>query len=162
MRKWKMNKKKIYLSGAQQFSNDPNGWRDKATKRFDKLNVVSVNPCKFETESPKALQKLHQKNEMDALQKKMVPVVDEDLGELDFCQGCLVFWDDGVVQGAGTIGEITFCRAMGIPVFIVLDTKYEIYDLPWWILGCVRSIKYIYHSFDDFYNSVELKEWLDS
>jgi nucleoside 2-deoxyribosyltransferase len=152
----------VYLSGSQQFAEDAYSWRQECEDRLIKLGLAVANPTKFEVECPDKLKQLHAAGDFYNLHKHMEIIVDQDLEELDVCKSCLVYWDKGVYQGAGTKGEITLCRAFGIPVFIVLNEHYSIADLPWWIIGCVSSIGHIYKSFDEFFNSLEFKKWLNS
>jgi len=50
----------------------------------------------------------------------------------------IAYWDDGVLGGGGTHGELTLAFLHGIPVFLVLGMPRE--SVSSWILGCSEEV----------------------
>ena len=69
-----------------------------------------------------------------------------NLDEIDYV---ICYWDETVLKGGGTHGEVTLAHRMGIPVYLVMNMPFD--DVSSWILGCCEG------EFDSF---VDLKQFL--
>lgn len=46
----------------------------------------------------------------------------------------ICYWDESVLKGGGTHGEVTTAYHHGVPVYLVIDMPFQ--DVSSWILGC--------------------------
>ena len=146
-----------YLSGAMEnASDDGSEWRKEITIWLNKtLNHDVLDPVIL---SSKLATKLKIKNYREL--KKENPelfikfirrIVDQDLKAVENSDYLICLWDDIVLKGAGTHGEVTYAYKIGKPIFLI--NKLDSIDLSSWILGCTTKI------FNDF---TDLKQYLKS
>ena len=77
-------------------------------------------------------------------------IIDRDLDQLiNHSDVAICYWDQYVLGGGGTHGEVTVCHEHGIPLYMVLGMPRE--DVSSWILGCATEV---FNSFS------ELREYL--
>ncbi len=82
----------------------------------------------------------------------MKKIIDRDLYQLlQKCDAVICLWDEHVIQGAGTHGELTLAYEHQLPVYLVLGMPLE--KVSSWIVGCTTEI---------FQNFEELKQYLSS
>jgi hypothetical protein len=145
-----------YLSGAMEYSPDKGaGWR---TEIYDflvrELNHGVFNPC---IEQGKLLSKDEldnmpdwKRNNLPFFRKAINKIIKNDIDTiLNKADYLICLWDEYVLNGGGTQGEITTAHCHGIPVYIVSKMSHS--QISGWILGCSTEI---FPSFND------LKEFL--
>jgi hypothetical protein len=132
----------IYLAGAMEKAG-PYGaiWREEITPHLERLGYTVWNPYKEEINVGIGPEGLVTLKYTDFAQYKSYSekIVDYDLQGLFSCAAVACRIDEATLQGAGTFGEITFCRWMKIPVFAWVDLPAGVYDVPSWALGCITE-----------------------
>lgn len=129
----------VYLSGGMEFSGDFGvGWRKDITPHLNSLGYLVHNPVieqpKFSGYNTKAVKELR-KNDFDKFLQVTKTIVDNDLASLKDSSLVVCVLDESVLKGAGTIGELTCSRQMGIPVISLLNIDKD--KIPAWLFGCI-------------------------
>ena len=141
----------VYLAGAIDKAPDGGtGWRLDITPKLEKLGWKVFNPCVYTDgkiaqrlgwgEFDKDRFRKFRKESRDLSKVVAEWVVDQDLGAVKRCNVLLVYFDEYVMQGAGTYGEMTLARDARMPVYIVLSSSLKYEDIPFWVLGCATKI----------------------
>lgn len=150
-------KKSIYLAGAIEKAPDLGAtWRSEVSPVLESLGFKVLNPLKEESTIAKVEQIKKDYKSWDDYRRATTiedytstlrQIVNLDLHIIDHeTDILLVYWDIYVQQGAGTIGEITVAKYLGIPVYIVCSPCVKSSEIPGWILGCASQV---FVSFDD-------------
>ena len=116
------------------------GWRKPVEAKLKKLGFTVFNPCNTKklNNEIKAFKDLEKHGfDLEKSRKYFKEIVKVDLDNVFTCNILLVKWDNDVMS-AGTAGEITFAKALNIPIVMVIK-KEELPDLSKWILGCVSK-----------------------
>ena len=140
----------VYLSGGMEHANnDGSGWRLKFARWLqNNLEHEVINPVQ---ESRKLVQEKNATNyrawrtsDPQRYKKFIRCCIDHDLrlviGHADYMV-CL--WDESVLKGGGTHGEVTMAYFVGKPVYLVNELSNE--DLSGWISSCAAET---FSSFD--------------
>jgi hypothetical protein len=77
-----------------------------------------------------------------ALVRELIDIDTHEIAEQTDYVIC--YWDSSAQRGAGTTGEVTMAKFVGIPVYLV--TELDSQEVPGWILGCATQV---FGSFDD-------------
>ncbi|MFQ6616396.1 MAG: hypothetical protein ACE5HZ_06465 [Fidelibacterota bacterium] len=148
---------KAYLSGAIEHAPDGGtGWRWEMTAWLkDRLGHDVFNPVHEQelTLQPEEAKRFRQWKSTDyaRFKKAVRKLIDADLRSIiEDVDYVICLWDDGVVKGGGTHGEVTVAYHSGKPVYTVLGIPRE--AISSWILGCSTR------EFNDFQ---ELKVFLE-
>ena len=139
-----------YLSGAMENAeNEGSEWRNEITIWLkDNLNHDAFNPVEESKNTSKSY-KINNyrsfKNKNPKQYKKFIrEIIKQDIQavtrETDYL---IVLWDEAVLKGGGTHGEVTMAYWFNKPIYLVnlLPNK----DLSSWIYACSSKI---YDSFD--------------
>ena len=149
-------KRTAYLAGAMEHSSDNGaGWRTEISNfLIHELNHDVFNPCIEQV-------KLFTLNELDNIpvwksnniplfRKAIHKIIRNDINTiLNKTDYLICLWDEYVINGGGTQGELTIAHYYGIPVYMVNKMPYS--QISGWILGCTTET---FPSFN------ELKEFL--
>jgi hypothetical protein len=151
----KYNKGSIYLSGAMERATDGqlgSLWRKKCSDELMKLGYYPVDISQLDMEYAKQHGDLfslyHEKNILQRKSNIRAHFIEADLKLiLNQCNAVLLYYDEGVRQGAGTISEAQIAYTNEIPVFIVngYDSEKEI---PGWLYALSTKI---FSSFEEAY-----------
>jgi len=147
---------KIYLAGAIEAAPDGgSGWRKEITEFLKtELGWNVFDPSQHEQDFLSSEERSHfrqwKSTDTQRFRPVMKKIIDRDLQELlNHCQAIICLWDEHVIQGGGTHGELTLAYEHDLPVYLVLGMPLE--KVSSWIIGCTTEI------FQDF---DELKQYL--
>lgn len=145
----------VYLAGAMEYAPDRGcGWRsDLSIFLREELNQAVFNPCEEEPKVISVEERQHMarwKREdlpkfRAAISKIILYDIKAVLNETDYI---IVYWDEHVLKGAGTHGELTVARYHNIPVYMVSDIAPE--KMSSWIIGCTTEIFPDFESLKEF------------
>ena len=134
-----------YLSGAMEHAQGEGAiWRDEMTEWLKyTLNHDVVNPI-IETE--KLVQKLNQPNYRDLkisnpneFVKFVRHCIDNDLDSvINKTNYTICLWNNDVIPGGGTHGEVTMGYYSNKPVYLV--NQLENMELSGWIMACTTEV----------------------
>lgn len=130
---------KIYLSGAIEHNSDGHNWWDNVTDLFKKEGVGVLNPAKGQIVLETMLAKYADDKCGCGYGDTIYQIVNKDLRMIAESCGSFVRYCEGVRRGAGTHGEITLHRALGLPV-IVWTNGYNKQQIPGWVWGCASNV----------------------
>lgn len=163
----KPKKLAVYLAGAMEAAPDQGAeWRDDLAKYLCDSGFHVYDPVRLED---KQLQKcrinylpeqFEHWTELEALPKYwdrvdgyMRKIVDYDCKIVaEKADIVIVYWDYACMQGAGTQGECTLAKWIGVPVYMVTPLKWN--KVPKWIRGCVTER---FDNFDDLKDFLKKK-----
>ena len=142
---------KIYLAGAIEAAPDDGAtWRKEITEFLDaKLGWDVFDPSQHEqdflTETEKANFRQWKSTDINKFRPVIKKIIDRDLHQLlQECDAVICLWDDYVIQGGGTHGELTLAYEHNMPVYLVLGMPVE--KVSSWIIGCTTQV---FEKFDD-------------
>ncbi len=135
----------VYLAGAIEYAPD-NGcsWRQGMTQFLQKeLGHRVFNPCLEENHvlTPEEFRHFREwkTTNLQRFRQTVQKIIHTDLNtlltEIDYIV-CL--WDEYVLKGAGTHGELTLAFWHRIPVYMV--TQIPIERMSSWIIGCTTEL----------------------
>ncbi|MFQ6675870.1 MAG: hypothetical protein ACE5LH_05940 [Fidelibacterota bacterium] len=132
---------RAYLSGAIEHAPDGGTeWRREMTAWLkDHLGHDVFNPVEEQKKTlvPDEAENFRRWKSTDygRFKKAVRKLIDADLHsiihDVDYV---ICYWDEGVVRGGGTHGEVTLAYHAGKPVYTVLGVPREMISS--WILGC--------------------------
>jgi len=134
--------KTIYLAGAMERAGEYGAvWRSELTPHLISLGYDIWNPYMEEGKTGINVSELAalKKHDFKAYMQFCQKIVDYDIAHLLKCSAVACRIDRPTLQGAGTFGELTFCRINKIPVYAWIDLPGGEYDVPSWAMGCVTS-----------------------
>ena len=135
---------KAYLSGGME--NAPElgrAWRDEMTVWLkDKLGHTVFNPVVIQNETLTDEEsenfrywRLSKRDQFKSTVRKLIKRdLDAIENEIDYV---ICLWDDTVLKGGGTHGEVTSAHRLSIPVYLVMKIPFD--DISSWILGCCEG-----------------------
>ena len=149
---------KVYLAGAIEAAPDGGkAWR-KAVTQFLKgeLNWEVFDPSQHEQDFLTQVEKDNFRKWKHTDIKRFRPVIkkiiDRDLNQLlNNCDAVICLWDDYVIPGGGTHGELTLAYEHRLPVYLILGMPLE--KVSSWIIGCTTEV---------FPGFAEMKQYLTS
>ncbi len=156
---------KIYLAGAIEAAPDDGAtWRKEIGDFLSaELDWDVFDPSQHEQDFLTQLEKDNFRQWKSADINKFRPVIkkiiDRDLHQLlNECQGVICLWDEYVIHGGGTHGELTLAYEHDMPVYLVLGMPLE--KVPSWIVGCTTEV---FENFQDLqkYLSASIKKNID-
>ena len=145
----------IYLSGGMQFAEDLGGaWREECAKTLRKLAFYPLDITALDKEYTKLhgdLYHSYENADKHLLQiksnlRKHFIYTDCELIEKD-SDAVVLYYDESVRKGAGTLGEAQITYTLGLPLFIVNSFK-DINEVPEWLIGLSTKI---FNTFDELY-----------
>jgi hypothetical protein len=122
--------KKIYLSGAIEYSADAYSWRQQIYNELSSLYKVII---------PKAADIPHPKTDNKYKDFTYKYFVLPDIKHILKSEYMFVKIDKAVLCGAGTISELTFACFYKKQIVYILSDGLQEKDLPGWLLGCLHK-----------------------
>jgi len=147
---------KIYLAGAIEAApDDGKAWRAGIAQFLDaELGWDVFDPSQHEQDFLSAEEQANfrqwKTSDINKFRPVIKKIIDRDLEQLlEKCDGVICLWDDHVLPGGGTHGELTLAYEHKMPVYLVLGMPME--KVASWIVGCTTEI---------FSNFEDLKQYL--
>ncbi len=149
---------KFYLSGGMEYKKNLGmGWREWITIELEKHRHDAINPVKMESpdENGDPIQdqltalKLEGKlNEVRTIVRHSL--FRKDMFGIQLSDAIVVYYDESVQKGAGTLSEAWESFREGKPVYMVTDFSLE--KIPTWLIGETTEI---FADFDEFLEYVK-------
>ncbi len=144
---------KFYLSGGMEYKkNRGEDWRSWITKELEKMRHEAVDPIKLESfdENGEPIQykltKLKSEGKLDEVREiTRRSLFRKDMFAIQISEAIVVYYDESVQKGAGTLSESWESFREGRPVYLVTD--FDIEDIPTWLIGETTEI---FPDFDKF------------
>ena len=141
---------KIYLAGAIEAApDDGTTWRSEITQFLsERLSWDVFDPSRHEqdflTEYEKANFRSWKTTDINKFRPVISKIIDRDLNQLlNECDAVICLWDEYVIPGGGTHGELTLAYEHKMPVYLVLGMPIQ--KVSSWIIGCTTEV---FDSFD--------------
>lgn len=145
-----------YLAGAMEHAPDLGAaWRkDISEFLITELGHQVFNPCieqiRVLTPEERRFFRLWKNNNLSRFQTTIRKIIQKDLHTiLNRADYIICLWDEFVLSGGGTQGELTMAHFHNIPVYMVSEIPAS--KISSWILGCTTEL---------FANFENLKEFL--
>lgn len=149
---------KFYLAGAIEAAPDEGKlWRKECTHFLQsefgwEVFDPSIHEQDFLTDEEKNNFRSWKVTDIKRFRSVIHKIIERDLHQLlDECDAVICLWDDYVLPGGGTHGELTLAHYKDMPVYMILGMPLE--KVSSWIVGCTTEI------FADF---AEMKEYFKS
>ena len=136
----------LYLSGGMEFKKDLGaGWRTWITEELKELNIDVVDPITIESPYREGVPFQHALTNFK-LSGNLDKVRDlvrnnlfrKDMFGIQLSDGILIYYDESVRRGAGTLAETWESFREGKPVYLVSDFPME--SIPTWLIGETTAI----------------------
>jgi len=131
--------KSVYLSGSIEHNEDGHDWWDDITGLFEAEGFKTLDPTKGQEELEERCSAASGDKTSVQYKDAIYEIVNKDIIMTCVGHGSFVRYCEGVRRGAGTHGEITLHRAIGLPV-VVWANGYDKQDIPGWVWGCTNYI----------------------
>lgn len=136
---------RFYLAGAIEAApDDGKAWRANLT-RFLKTEQgwdvfdPSQHEQDFLTEDEKDNFRKWKTTDINKFRLVIKKIIDRDLEQLlEKCDAVICLWDEHVLPGGGTHGELTLAYEHNMPVYLILGMPLE--KVSSWIVGCTTEI----------------------
>jgi len=137
---------KFYLSGGMEYKkNLGKGWREWLTEELQEIRHDAVDPVKMESPDEKGEPIQHNLTELK-LQGKLEEVrtivrrslFRKDMFGIQIADALVVFYDESVQRGAGTLSESWEAFREGKPVYLV--TEFPLDKVPTWLIGETTAV----------------------
>lgn len=139
----------VYLAGAMEHAPDRGcGWREEMSRFLTgELNHRVFNPCVEELQvlTPEEHRHLHEWKTSDPARFRQAvrKLIEFDIHHLlNHTDYIICLWDQYVLNGGGTHGELTMAYHHRIPVYMVHHLQRP--QISSWIIGCTSEM------FEDF------------
>jgi len=134
---------KFYLSGGMEYKKNLGmAWRDWLTQELEKRHHDAINPvkleiCEEETDGipvQARLTQLKDEGKLDEVRQLVRKVLfRKDMFAIQLADALVVFYDESVQKGAGTLSEAWEAFREGVPVYLV--TEFPVGKIPTWLIG---------------------------
>jgi hypothetical protein len=135
----------VYLAGAMEHAPDLGAaWRkDISQFLIDELGHQVFNPCIEQnyvlTEEEQRYFRTWKTNDLSRFRATVHKIIQKDLNTiLTKTDYIICLWDEFVLNGGGTQGELTMAHFHNIPVYMV--SKIPTPQISSWILGCTTEL----------------------
>ncbi len=145
----------VYLAGAIEHAPDGGkGWRENITPFLvDSLRHRVFNPCIEENHILTADEFRHfrewKATDLPRFRQTVRKLIDTDLqmliNQIDYV---ICLWDQYVLNGGGTHGELTLAYYHRIPIYMV--SRIPLQKMSSWILGCTTEVFKDFNSLQSF------------
>lgn len=135
---------RAYLAGAIEYAPDHGrAWRASLTPFLKSLGHSVYDPVQDEkkdlTDEEITNFRAWKTADLPRFQQTIRKIIAYDLDWIEQRTDYIIcYWDEHVLKGAGTQGELTFAHRLGIPVYLVAGMPTE--RISGWILGCSTEI----------------------
>jgi len=134
---------KFYLSGGMEYKKKLGmAWRDWITQELEKRHHDAINPVKLEICEEETggvpiqtrLTQLKIDGKLDEVRRLVRKVLfRKDMFAIQLTDALIVYYDESVQKGAGTLSEAWEAFREGVPVYLVTDFPME--KVPTWLIG---------------------------
>lgn len=145
----------VYLAGAIEYAHDGGrAWRREIGAFLrEELKLDVFDPCTNEMDllTPEEKERFRRwkTEDPERFMATVRKIIDRDLQTLLRETSFIVcYWDEHVMRGAGTAGELTVAYWNGIPVYVVLGIPRE--QVSSWALGCATKVFDSWDALKDF------------
>jgi hypothetical protein len=148
---------KFYLSGGMEYKKKLGAaWRDWLTKELEERHHDAINPVKLEICEEEQgdvpiqtqLSQLKAEGKLEEVRKLVRKTLfRKDMFAIQLADAIVVYYDESVQKGAGTLSEAWEAFREGVPVYLVTDFPIE--KVPTWLIGETTRI------FSDFEELLE-------
>ena len=145
---------KFYLSGGMEYKKNLGmAWRDwltqeLETRHHDAINPVKLEMCEEELEDVPVQTQLSQlkvAGKLDEVRRLVRKVLfRKDMFAIQIADALIIYYDESVQKGAGTLSEAWEAFREGVPVYLVSD--YPMDEIPTWLIGETTRI---FSNFDE-------------
>ena len=144
---------RIYLSGGIEYKrNLGTKWRVWLTERLEEMGHGAIDPIKIEAPDNNGvpvqtrLTELKLQGELQEVRKLVRRLLfRKDMFAIQLSDAIVVYYDESVQRGAGTLSEAWEAFREGRPVYLVTDFPME--KIPTWLIGETTAI---FPDFDAF------------
>jgi len=143
-----------YLSGSIEYSPDfGKSWRAEITGFLRSLGHEIYDPAADEKKNLSDEEardfRRWKTTDLPRFQQTVRKIITWDLDWIERRTDYVVcYWDEHAGRGAGTQGELTYARRVGVPVYLVLGMPRE--QVSGWLLGCADEVFASFGEFRDF------------
>lgn len=153
---------KFYLSGGMEYKkNLGTAWRDWLSQRLQELHHDAINPVKLEVAEEEEdfggvpvqtrLTELKAEGKLSEVRKLVRKTLfRKDMFAIQLSDAIVVYYDESVQKGAGTLSEAWEAFREGRPVYLVTDFPME--KVPTWLIGETTAI---FKDFEEFLEYVK-------
>jgi hypothetical protein len=132
---------KFYLSGGMEFKKNLGiGWREWITKELEQRRHEAVDPIKLESPDEKGdpiqykLTELKKAGKLDEVRETVRrSMFRKDMFAIQMADAIIVYYDESVQRGAGTLSEAWEAFREGRPVYLVTD--FPLVQVPAWLIA---------------------------
>jgi len=134
---------KFYLSGGMEYKKNLGmAWRDWLTKELEARHHDAINPVKLEICEEEGgdvpvqtqLTQLKAEGKLDEVRTLVRKVLfRKDMFAIQLADAIVVYYDESVQKGAGTLSEAWEAFREGVPLYLVTDLPTE--EVPTWLIG---------------------------
>ncbi len=137
----------FYLSGGMEFkTNYGKNWRDWITSELKTRHHDTIDPTKLEKVGERddaptqhALGIMKQEGKLDEIRDTVRRVLfRKDMFGIQQSDAMILFYDESVQRGAGTLAEAWESFREGRPIYLV--TEFSLADIPTWLIGETTAI----------------------
>lgn len=153
---------KFYLSGGMEYKkNLGTVWRDWLTEQLQLLHHDAINPVKLEMAEEEdedntsrqpiqaRLTELKMEGKLNEVRKLVRKTLfRKDMFAIQLADAIVVFYDESVQKGAGTLSEAWEAFREGRPVYLV--TEFPMEKVPTWLIGETTAIFKDFEGFLDY------------
>lgn len=144
---------RIYLSGGMEYKKNLGAkWRTWLTERLEEMGHGAIDPIKIEAPDDNGvplqsrLTDLKLNGELDEVRRLARHLLfRKDMFAIQVSDAIVVYYDESVQRGAGTLSEAWEAFREGRPVYLVTDFPME--KIPTWLIGETTDI---FPDFDAF------------
>jgi nucleoside 2-deoxyribosyltransferase len=143
------------LAGAIEAAPDAGtAWREDLTHFLEdefsfQVFDPSLHEMDFLTDEERQEFRKWKTTDINRFRPVIEKIIERDLQQLlNECDAVICLWDEYVMQGAGTHGELTLAYEHKLPVYLIMGMELE--KIPSWIIGCTSEI---------FKNFSEMKQY---
>ena len=136
----------FYLSGGMEYKkNLGSNWRDWLTGKLEERRHDAINPIKMEFDDningsiQKELTRLKLEGKLDDVRKIVRrSIFRKDMFGIQQADAIIVYYDEAVQKGAGTLSEVWESFREGLPIYLVTD--FDLEDIPSWLIAETTDI----------------------
>lgn len=140
---------KFYLSGGMEYKKNVGmKWRDWITLELEKIRHDAINPIKLELEDENDdfdgtvqahLIQLKLDGKIDEVRRLVREILfRKDMFAIQMADATILYYDESVQKGAGTLSEAWESFREGRPIYLV--SSFDPKDLPAWLIGETTQI----------------------
>lgn len=140
------NRGNIYLSGGMQFAkNLGSGWREVCSAELKKMKYFPLDITALDISYSKIHGEMYLPERVEDHLKFKSNIrkhfIQTDLSLIqNMADATIVFYDESVRLGAGTISECQFAYNLGQPLFLVSDYPNMHKEVPGWLQGLTTAM----------------------